>query len=194
MKNTITNRGLELIELVKYYKELGDERYFEELWSRVKPFAFKMGHKYKGMISIEEMEQTALICLFDCCRYIKEDCNVLTYYGKILLNRYYDITHPYRKKPGEKINREAFSLDATYEDDSSNYVLNASMEDDIFIIEDFYKHCKLVRDEIAMAELLNMGYKKKDIIEKLEIEAKDYKRIRKNLLGKVKSNYDFETI
>lgn len=194
MRNTI-NRGLELNELVMNYRNTGDERYFEELWSRVKPFAFKMGTKYKNTIALEEMEQIAMICLFDCCRYIKEGTNVLTYYGRILINRYYDEYNAPKKRGNVKLNKEALSLDSTYEDNENSALRNnPGVEDDIFIVEDFYKQCKLLDNEIIFVELLAMGYRQKDIIKKLNIEQKDYKRVMKNLRKKIRNNYDFGTI
>lgn len=194
MKN-INNKGLGLNKLVLDYRNTGEEKYFEELWLNVKPFAFKQGAKYKNTISNEEMEQIAMICLFDCCRYIKEETNVLTYYGKILINRYYDFYNRPKKRGNDKLNMEALSLDFTYDNDGDLYsIYNPSTEDDIFFKEDFYEECKLAANEIALVELLSIGYKQAEIREKLNLEKKDYKRIMKHIRKKVLSNYDFGTI
>lgn len=187
MKNT-NNRGLELNDLVMNYRNTGEEKYFEQLWEEVKPFAFKMGYKYRNTIGVEEMEQIAMICLFDCCRYIKERTNVLTYYGKILVNRYYDYYNAPKKRGNEKINKEAVSLD------NEDMVYNPAKEDDIFIVEDFYQQCKLGEQEITLIELLATGYKQREIIKMLDLEVKDYKRIMKKVKNKIKLNYDFGTI
>ena len=54
MKQDIKNRGLELNGLVMNYQKTGDEKYFEELWNEVKPFAFKMGNKYGRVLFLKE--------------------------------------------------------------------------------------------------------------------------------------------
>lgn len=194
MKNT-NSRGLELNNLVLEYKNTGDEKYFEELWSAVKPFAFKMGRKYRNGIENEEMEQIALICLFDCCRYIKEGTNVLTFYGKILINRYYDQYNKVGKRGNDLINKQALSLDATLDNEGHEYkILNPATEDDIFFKEDFYKQCDLAKDEILFVELLNLGYKQREIKEQLDLKEFDRRRLIRSIRKKVKENYILGTM
>lgn len=194
MKNT-NNRGLELNNLILGFKNTGDEKYFEELWREVKPFAFKMGTKYKNAIENDEMEQIALICLFDCCKHIKEGTNVLTYYGKVLVHRYYDYYHRPSKRGNDKLNKEMLSLDMTLDNNGSEYtMINPSTEDDIFFIEDFYRQCELAKNEIAFIELLRIGYKQVEIVQKLHLTENDRKRTIKNIRKKILKNYDFGTI
>jgi DNA-directed RNA polymerase specialized sigma24 family protein len=191
----INNKGLGLNKLVLEYRNTKEDKYFEELWSEVKPFAFKMGEKYINKIGVEDMEEIAMVCLFDCCRYIKENTNVLTYYGKILINRYYDFYHANDKRGNDKLNNEALSLDATRDNNGSQYsIYNPSTEDDIFILEDFYTECKLLEREITIVNLLNIGYKQREIKEKLKMSQGTYNRLIKNIRKKILENYNFGTI
>ena len=191
----INNVGLGLYKLVLDYKNTKEDKYFEELWSKVKPFAFKMGEKYINKIGAEDMEEIAMVCLFDCCRYIKPNTNVLTYYGKILINRYYDSYHQNEKRANDKLNNEALSLDASRDTDNGAYrIFNPSTEDDIFFEEDFYKECKLSEREITVVRLLNMGYKHKEIREKIKTSQCYFHHILTNIKKKIKENYDFGTI
>lgn len=195
MKQETKNRGLELNSLVMDYQKTGEDKYFEELWGEVKAFAFMKGKKYSNTISTEDMEELAMVCLYDCCRCLKEGTNVLTYYGKVLVNRYHDFYSRPRKRGNDILNNNAMSLDTTYNDNDGEYlVFNPSSEDDIFFIEDFYEECKLAEDEIVFVDLLNIGYKQSEIMEKLKIEKVEYKKILKNIRKKIKKNYTFGTI
>lgn len=195
MKQMTKNRGLELNSLVMDYQRTGEEKYFEELWGEVKAFAFMKGSKYRNTISTEDMEEIAMVCLYDCCRCLKEGTNVLTYYGRILVNRYHDFYSRPRKRGNDILNSNAISLDATYENENGGYaVYNPSTEDDIFFKEDFYEECKLAENEIIFVDLLNIGYKQTEIMRKLKLEKNEYKRLLKNIRKKVLKNYDFGTI
>ena len=196
MMNSKISRGLELSQIAMSYKITGEDKYFEELWNEVKPFAFKIGQKYINTISKENMEELAMVCLYDCCRCLKEGTNVLTYYGRILVNRYHDAYKRPRTRGNEVLNNQALSLDATYESDGGEqYIaLNPSTVDDIFFIEDFYEECKLGEQEIIFVDLLNIGYKQAEIMEKLKMEKTEYKKMLKGIRKKVMKNYDFGTI
>lgn len=195
MKQETKNRGLELNSLVMDYQRTGEDKYFEELWGEVKAFAFMKGKKYSNTISKEDMEELAMVCLYDCCRCLKEGTNVLTYYGRVLVNRYHDFYSRPRKRGNDILNSNAMSLDTTYNDNDGEYlVFNPSSEDDIFFIEDFYEECKLAEDEIVFVDLLNIGYKQSEIMEKLKIEKVEYKKILKTIRKKIKKNYTFGTI
>lgn len=196
MMNNKISRGLELSQIVMSYKITGEDKYFEELWNEVKPFAFKIGQKYINTISKENMEELAMVCLYDCCRCLKEGTNVLTYYGRILVNRYHYAYKRPRTRGNEVLNNQALSLDATYESDGGEqYIaLNPSTVDDIFFIEDFYEECKLGEQEIIFVDLLNIGYKQTEIMEKLKMEKTEYKKMLKGIRKKVMKNYDFGTI
>lgn len=196
MMNNKICRGLELNKVAMSYKITGDEKYFEELWNEVKPFAFKLGQKYINTINREEMEQLAMLCLYDCCRCLKEGTNVLTYYGRVLVNRYHDAYKRPKTRGNDILNNQALSLDATYEsnDGSRCLVLAPSSKDDIFIIEDFYEECKLGEQEIIFVDLLNIGYKQTEIMEKLKMEKKEYKKMLKGIRKKILKNYNFGTI
>lgn len=195
MENNTKNRGLELYGLVLQYQRTGEERYFEELWNEVKSFAFMMGKKYANTISREDMEEMAMVCLFDCCRCIKVETNVLTYYGRILVNRYHDFYNRPRKRGNDILNNNAISLDVTYDSEDGGYlVYNPATEDDIFFIEEFYEECKLAENEVVFVDLLNFGYKQAEIMEKLKLEKNEYRRLLKNIRKKVTNNYNFGTI
>lgn len=196
MMNNEISRGLELNEIAMSYKITGEDKYFEELWFRVKPFAFKVGQKYINTISKENMEELAMVCLYDCCRCLKEGTNVLTYYGRILINRYHDFYKRPLKRGNDILNNQALSLDATYESNNGEeYIaLNPSSNDDIFFIEDFYEECKLGEQEIIFVDLLNIGYKQTEIMEKLKMEKAEYRKMLKAIRKKVMKNYDFRTI
>lgn len=195
MKNKTTGRGLELSKVALCYQKTGEEKYFEELWQEVKPFAFKIGHKYTNTIDREEMEELAMVCLYDCCRLLKEGTNLLTYYGRILINRYHDAYKRPLTRGNDIINREALSLDVTYMSNEENYiVLSPCVVDDIFIVEEFYEECKLAEDEILFVDLLNIGYKQTEIMEKLKLEKNEYRKKLKAIRKKVLRNYDFGTI
>lgn len=182
-------------EVAINYQRTKEDKYFEELWKEVKPFAFKKGEKYFNTISREDMEEIAMICLYDCCRCIKEGTNVLTYYGKILVNRYHDFYKKPTKRGNDRLNTEALSLDITYDTNDNNYlVFNPSSEDDVFFIEDFYEECKLAEDEIVFVDLLNFGYKQSEIMDKLKLEKNQYRKILKAIRKKILNNYDFGTI
>lgn len=182
-------------EVALNYQRTKEDKYFEQLWEEVKPFAFMKGKKYFNTISREDMEEIAMLCLYDCCRCIKEGTNVLTYYGKILVNRYHDFYTKPTKRGNDKLNTEALSLDITYDTNDSNYlVFNPSSEDDIFFVEDFYEECKLAEDEIVFVDLLNFGYKQSEIMEKLKLEKNQYRKILKAIRKKILNNYDFGTI
>lgn len=195
MMNEKISRGLELSKIAISYRNTGEDKYFEELWEEVKPFAFSQGKRYINTIDRKEMEQAALICLYDCCRCVKEDTNLLTYYGRILVNRYHDLYKKPTKRGNDRLNTEALSLDITYDTNDSNYlVFNPSTQDDIFFAEDFYEECKLAENEIIFVDLLNIGYKQTEIMEKLHLEKNEYKRILKGIRKKVTNNYNFGTI
>lgn len=190
MMNDKISGGLELNKLAMEYKSSNNERSFEILWEKVKPFAFKMAYKYRNSIEEEEIEQIAMICLFDCCRYIKDQTNLLTFYGKILINRLYDVYNAPKKRGNDKLNKEAYSLDLTYDNNGNEYsAYNPAVEDDIFFKEDFYKQCKLADNEITLVELLSIGYKQKEIKEELHIYNQQYKRLLNNIRNKVLDNY-----
>lgn len=195
MMNDKISRGLELNKVAMNYQRTKEDKYFEKLWEEVKPFAFMKGKKYFNTISREDMEEIAMLCLYDCCRCIKEGTNVLTYYGQILVNRYHDFYKKPTKRGNDKLNTEALSLDITYDTNDSNYlVFNPSTEDDIFFIEDFYEECKLAEDEIVFVDLLNFGYKQSEIMERLKLEKNQYRKILKAIRKKILNNYDFGTI
>ena len=194
MKQETKNRGLELNSLVMNYQKTGEDRYFEELWREVKSFAFMKGNKYRNTISVEDMEEIAMICLYDCCRCLKEGTNVLTYYGKILVNRYHDFYSRPRKRGNDILNNNSLSLDYEYENNGGFYNISCKVEDDIFFIEDFYEECKLAENEIVFVDLLNYGYKQAEIMEKLKIEKIEYKKLLKNIRKKIKNNYIFENV
>ena len=194
MKQETKNRGLELNSLVMNYQKTGEDRYFEELWREVKSFAFMKGNKYRNTISVEDMEEIAMICLYDCCRCLKEGTNVLTYYGKILVNRYHDFYSRPRKRGNDILNNNSLSLDYEYENNVGFYNISCRVEDDIFFIEDFYEECKLAENEIVFVDLLNYGYKQAEIMEKLKIEKIEYKKLLKNIRKKIKNNYIFENV
>lgn len=193
--NNKINRGLGLNGLVMDYQNTKDDKYFEELWDKVKPFAFKMGYKYINTISREDMEEIAMVCLYDCCRCLKEGTNVLTYYGRILINRYHDFYNKPIKRGNDKLNNEALSLDATYDnEEDSCSIFNPSSEDDIFFEEEFYEECKLARQEIIFINLLNIGYKQAEIMDKLKLEKNEYRKLLKTIRKKILKNYDFGAI
>lgn len=197
MKQETKNRGLELNSLVMQYQRTGEDKYFEELWGKVKNFAFMQGRKYSNTISKEDMEEMAMVCLYDCCRCLKEGTNVLTYYGWVLIRRYHDFYTKPRKRGNDILNNNALSLDFEYENDGNNpgfYNTCCKIEDDIFFIEDFYEECKLAENEIVLVELLNIGYKQNEIMEKLKLEKVEYKKLLKSIRKKVKTNYTMGTI
>ena len=197
MKQETKNRGLELDSLVMNYQKTGEEKYFEELWKEVKAFAFMKGNKYRNTISAEDMEEMAMVCLYDCCRCLKEGTNVLTYYGRILVNRYHDFYSKPRKRGNDILNNNALSLDYEYGNENSNsafYNTSCKVEDDIFFIDDFYKECKLAENEIVFVDLLNYGYKQAEIMEKLKMEKAEYKKMLKGIRKKIKKNHSFGTI
>ena len=194
MKQETKNRGLELNSLVMNYQKTGEDRYFEELWREVKSFAFMKGNKYRNTISVEDMEEIAMICLYDCCRCLKEGTNVLTYYGKILVNRYHDFYSRPRKRGNDILNNNSLSLDYEYENNVGFYNISCRVEDDIFFIEDFYEECKLAENEIVLVDLLNYGYKQAEIMEKLKIEKIEYKKLLKNIRKKIKNNYIYGNV
>lgn len=189
------SRGLELNGLVMKYRETKEDKYFEELWNKVEPFAFKIAEKYRGMISNENIRELAMVCLFDCCRkHIKEGTNVLTYYGKALRQRYYDFYNIPKTRGNDKLNNEALSLDVSYEDENNYYVANVNIKDDVFFIEDFYEECKLAKNEVILVDLLNIGYKRTEIMGQLKLTSNQYRRIITKVRNKVLDNYDFTTI
>lgn len=195
MKNDKMSRGLELNELAMSYRRTGEDKYFEELWKAVEPFAFMKGKKYSNTISREDMKELAMVGLYDCCRCIKEGTNLLTYYGMVLVNRYHDFYKKPTKRGNDKLNSSALSLDTMFEDGDTNYmVFNPSTEDDIFFVEDFYQECKLAEEEIVFVDLLNYGYKQTEIMERLHLEKTEYRKILKTIRKKVLGNYDFGTI
>lgn len=195
MKNDKMSRGLELNEIAMSYRRTGEDKYFEQLWKEVEAFAFMKGSKYSNTINKEDMKELAMVSLYDCCRCLKEGTNLLTYYGRVLVNRYHDFYKKPTKRGNDKLNTSALSLDTMYEEGDTNYmVFNPSTEDDIFFIEDFYQECKLAEEEIVFVDLLNYGYKQTEIMERLHIEKTEYKKILKTIRKKVLGNYDFGTI
>lgn len=191
MKSEIKNRGLELNGIALSYKNTGDDRYFEQLWKEVEAFAYMKGKKYWNTISREDMKELALVCLYDCCRCIKEGTNILTYYGTVLVNRYHDFYNRDKKRGNDKLNSEAYSLDFEYNEEG--YKIEPSVEDNYFNKEDLYQQCKLVNTEVQIVELLDYGYKKQEIIEKLKLEKNEYKKIIKSVRNKIRTRWLMET-
>lgn len=197
MMSETKNRGLELNEVAINYRNTGDERYFEQLWEEVKPFAYMKGKKYYNTISKEDMTELAMVCLYDCCRCIKEGTNVLTYYGRVLVNRYHDFYKKPKTRGNDILNNEALSLDYEYNEEgntSAFYNMVSKTEDDYFDKDDFYKECQLVGVEITICELLDYGYKQTDILNKLNIQRKEYKSLVKTIQDKIEKYHDFGTI
>lgn len=193
MKNNETkNRGLELNEVALEYQKTREDALFNYLWQEVEAFAYMKGKKYYNTISREDMKELAMICLMDCCRCVKEGTNLLTYYGSCLVNRYHDFYVRPSKRGNDKLNSEALSLDYEYE--SGGTILTPAVEDDYFNKEEFYNSCKLLETEIQIVELLDYGYKKQEIMEKLKLEKNEYKRIIKAVKSKVTSNWITGTI
>jgi DNA-directed RNA polymerase specialized sigma24 family protein len=197
MMSETKNRGLELNEVAINYRNTGDERYFEKLWEEVKPFAYMKGKKYYNTISKKDMTELAMVCLYDCCRCIKEGTNVLTYYGRVLVNRYHDFYKKPKTRGNDILNNEALSLDYEYNEEgntSAFYNMVSKTEDDYFDKEDFYKECQLVGVEITICELLDYGYKQTEILNKLNIQRKEYKSLIKTIQDKIEKYHDFGTI
>lgn len=190
--NETRNRGLELNGLVMKYQQTGEDKYFEELWKEVESFAYYKGSKYNNTISKEDMKELAMVSLYDCCRCLKEGTNVLTYYGNVLVNRYHDFYKKPTKRGNDKLNTEALSLDMEYEDGGAIYT--ATTEDSYFSIEYLSSECKLLDAEVQLVQLLDYGYKKSEIIQKLKIQSNEYKRLLRSVKSKVRSYYELETI
>lgn len=190
--NETKNRGLELNELVMSYQRTGEDKYFEQLWNEVEAFAYSKGSKYNNTISKEDMRELAMVSLYDCCRCLKEGTNVLTYYGRVLVNRYHDFYKKPKARGNDKLNNEVASLDLEYEDGGAVYI--AAAEDDYFNIDFLCNECRLIGLEAQIVELLDFGYKKSEIIKKLKIQKADYKRTIKSIRDKVGKYYEFGTI
>ena len=184
MKNEIVYGGLELNNLVSLYNETGEEKYFNELWYKVKAFAIMKSKRYPS-IEFEEVITNAMECLWVSLNNIRKGANLLTYYGRILETRFYDIYHKRMQTGKYKINSEALSIEGLKEDAG----FEPSINEMPFNLELFEYECKLAGMEITIIELINAGYKQKEIINQLQMDKETYKSLLEGIKNKVKVNY-----
>ncbi|MGM9543556.1 MAG: hypothetical protein ACI3T9_01100 [Romboutsia timonensis] len=171
--------------MVSSYKVTRDDHIFDQIWGMVKPFSIKVGSKYPS-IPFEERNSIAMETLWECCNNLKEGKKLLTLYGTVYKNRLFDLFAKKMQSGKYKINEQAASLEELYE--SVGY--QPSYDDiDIFIKEDLYKQCNLLNREIQIVELLDMGYKAREIVKQLKLERKEYNKIVESIQLKIEENW-----
>lgn len=180
----------ELEEIVKDFKETGDEKYFNELWDGVKAFAIMLIKKYEN-VAFEDKLIVAMECLWDCCggrnekTAVKEGKNILTYYGNILNRRLCDEFQKKLNAQKNKINETALSLEELQED--QYYQPKANIDD--FSISLFMDDCKLYGIEVTLVALINEGYTKTEILKRLKLRSEEYNQLLETIKSKIRSNY-----
>ena len=60
---------------------------------------------------------------------------------------------------------------------------------DVFIEEDFYRTCELRNIEITLVQLLNQGYKRREIARELNIKINEYDTMLRIIQNKVENNW-----
>lgn len=184
LKNENINKGLELNGLISLYKETREDKYFNRLWDNVKSFAIMKGKRYPS-IEFDDIISNSMECLWISLNNIKEGNNLLTYYGRILENRFYDIFNKKMQSKKYKMNSQSLSLEDLKEDVG----YEPGKLDDTFNLEMFEYECKLIGIELTIVELIYTGFKQNEIIKKLEIDRKIYKNLLEEIKNKIKVNY-----
>lgn len=185
MNNEMNQGGSALLDLVEKYNSTNDDVYFNQLWEEVKAFSFMISKKYHE-IEFEDKISIAQEVLWNCCKKLKEGKNLLTLYGTALNNRYYDTWAKKMQRDNFKLNDTAASLDQMFED--INY--QPAVEQDMFSIEMFLYEAKLTKLETALCILLYEGYKRAEIMNKLNMKnSGQYNRLMEKLRNKVNINY-----
>lgn len=185
MNNEMNQGGSALLDLVEKYNSTNDDMYFNQLWEEVKAFSFMISKKYHE-IEFEDKISIAQEVLWNCCKKLKEGKNLLTLYGTALNNRYYDTWAKKMQRDNFKLNDTAASLDQMFED--INY--QPAVEQDMFSIEMFLYEAKLTKLETDLCILLYEGYKRAEIMNKLNMKnSGQYNRLMEKLRNKVNINY-----
>lgn len=184
LKENVDYKGLWLNDLVSKYNETNEERYFNELWSKVKPFSIMKAKRYPS-IEFDDIISNSMECLWIALNTIKKDSNLLTYYGKILESRFFDIYNKKMQSKKYKMNSEALSIDSLKED----LGYEPSIDDIPFSLELFEYECKLAGIEITIVELVNAGFKQREIINKLKLTKEGYSNLLNNIKTKIRNNY-----
>lgn len=184
LKNENINKGLELNSLISLYKQTREDKYFNKLWDNVKSFAIMKGKRYPS-IEFDDIISNSMECLWISLNNIKEGNNLLTYYGRILENRFYDIFNKKMQSKKYKMNSQSLSLEDLKEDVG----YEPAKLDDTFNLEMFEYECKLIGIELTIVELIYTGFKQNEIIKKLEIDRKLYKNLLEEIKNKIKVNY-----
>lgn len=174
----------DLEKLVMVYQQTRNEELFKRIWQLVKPFSIKISNKYPS-ISYEDRESISMQTLWESCLNLKEGKKLLTMYGTVLKNRLFDLYAKHMQRGKYKINSEAYSLEKMAED--INYQPSVKM--DVFIEEDFYRTCELRNIEIALVQLLNQGYKRREIARELNIKINEYDTMLRIIQNKVENNW-----
>lgn len=191
--NNETNQGVNqkdsvLTILVEKYNSTKNEIYFIELWEQVKAFAFMQAKKYHE-IKIDEKISIAQECLWKCCSCLKPGTNLLTLYGTVLNNKFYDEWVKKMQTESYKINKNATSLEFMYEDIKYEPIAPV----DFFNIDLFIIECKLSELEKELCKLMYQGYKRYEILEKLKIKSNiKYNNLLNRLRDKIRQNYLIE--
>ena len=184
IRNDISNGGYDLKTLVELYQETKGDGYFEALWNEVKAFAITKIKRYPS-IEREDAISIAMECLWEAVNKIKKGKNILTFYGRILDNRLYDIYFKKMQSLKYKMNAEAYSLESMKED--INY--EPSVTGMPFDINTFNSECHLVDKEILMVSMIYEGYKQREIVKQLKLDMTTYELLLRNIREKIENNY-----
>lgn len=184
IRNDKSNGGYDLKTLVELYQETKGDGYFEALWNEVKAFAITKIKRYPS-IEREDAISIAMECLWEAVNKIKKGKNILTFYGRILDNRLYDIYFKKMQSLKYKMNAEAYSLESMKED--INY--EPSVTGIPFDINEFNNECHLVDKEVLMVSMIYEGYKQREIVKQLKLDMTTYELLLHNIREKIENNY-----
>lgn len=184
MNDMIIKTG-DLEKLVSYYQVTRRDEIFNTIWKMVKPFSIKIGNKYPS-IPMEDRKSIAMETLWECCNNLIEGKKLLTLYGTVYGNRLFDLFAKKMQSGRYKINQTAASIEEMYE--TVGYQPSYT-EDDIFLKENLYNQCRLLEREIQLVELLDMGYKKMEIIKQLKLRREEYNNLLESVQNKIEDNW-----
>lgn len=171
-----------LTQMALTYRNTKNDRIFEELWLSVEKFAFKQATKYRYALGYEDTKQILMTTLFKCCMNVKEDCNLLTYYGNAIINQcMYQYDKRYRQKH-VAIEAGFISMDEKFEDGEEKHQVEC---DPVFNVSLFTYSYGLQGVESEIVNLLNQGYTQFEIRQKLHMGHPRFRKILNNIKNKI---------
>lgn len=185
MDKTKLNEEIKLGDLVDLYLQTGDEEYFNKIWFQVKPLSVMIGKKFMT-IPYEDKESMAMEVLFRVLRKVNIDksYSFLTLYGRSLGGEYICyLQHLETKK--EQLNSCADSIEKMKEE--VNY--EPSYEQDDFSLDMFIYDSKLQGLEVSLLTLIYEGYKKTEILKKLNLKREQYDYLLETIKSKITTNH-----